>query len=131
MKIAVLIARILLGLIFVVFGLNFFLHFPFLPSSAPMSEKAQAFSGGLYGSGYFFQYMKVIEIASGLAILFNRYTAFFLLILFPVSVNIFLFHAILMPSGLTVAGPIIILHLFLGFAYRKYYSSIFTAVPTV
>ena len=129
MKIAVLIARILLGLIFLVFGLNFFLHFSFLPSSAPMSEKAQAFSGGLYGSGYFFQYMKVIEIASGLAILFNRYTAFFLLILFPVSVNIFLFHAVLMPSGLTVAGPIIILHLFLGFAYRKYYSSIFTAVP--
>jgi putative oxidoreductase len=130
MKIAVLIARILLGLIFVVFGLNFFFHFlPMTPP--PMSEKAQAFSGGLYGSGYFFQYMKVIEISSGLAILFNRYTAFFLLILFPVSVNIFLFHAILLPSGLTVAGPLIILHLFLAFAYRKYYSSIFTAVPTV
>lgn len=131
MKIAVLIARILLGLIFIVFGLNFFLHFSFMPAPAPMSEKAQAFSGGLYGSGYFFQYMKVIEILSGVAILVNRYTAFFLLILFPVSVNIFLFHAILLPTGLPVAAPIILLHLFLGFAYRKYYSSIFTAIPTV
>lgn len=130
MKIAVLIARILLGLIFVVFGLNFFFNFiPMTPP--PMSAKAQAFSGGLYGSGYFFQYMKVIEIASGLAILFNRYTAFFLLILFPVSVNIFLYHSILMPSGVPVAAAIIILHLFLAFAYRKYYASIFTAVPTI
>jgi uncharacterized membrane protein YphA (DoxX/SURF4 family) len=131
MKIAVLIARVLLGLIFIVFGLNFFFHFSFMPAPAPMSEKAQAFSGGLYGSGYFFQYMKVIEILSGLAILVNRYTAFFLLILFPVSVNIFLFHAILLPTGLPVAAPIILLHLFLGFAYRKYYLSIFTAIPTV
>ena len=131
MKIAVLIARVLLGLIFIVFGLNFFFHFSFMPSPAPMSEKAKAFSGGLYGSGYFFQYMKVIEILSGLAILVNRYTAFFLLILFPVSVNIFLFHAILLPTGLPVAVPIILLHLFLGFAYRKYYASIFTAQPVL
>jgi uncharacterized membrane protein YphA (DoxX/SURF4 family) len=130
MKIAVLIARVLLGLIFVVFGLNFF--FQFIPMNPPpMSAKAQAFSGGLWGSGYFFQYMKVIEIASGLAILFNRYTAFFLLILFPISVNIFLYHLILVPSGIPVALPIIILHLFLGIAYRKYYASIFTAVPTL
>jgi hypothetical protein len=120
----------LLGLIFVVFGLNFFFQFLHM-AQPPMPEKAQAFSGGLYGSGYFFQYMKVIEIASGLAILFNRYTAFFLLILFPVSVNIFLFHTILAPAGVPLALAIIVLHLFLGFAYRKYYSSLFTAVPTV
>ncbi|MDN5286857.1 MAG: DoxX family rane protein [Mucilaginibacter sp.] len=130
MKITVLIARILLGLIFVVFGLNFFFQFLHM-TQPPLPEKAQAFSGGLYGSGYFFQYMKVVEIASGLAILFNRYTAFFLLILFPVSLNIFLFHTILAPAGAPIAIAIIVLHLFLGFAYRKYYSSIFTAVPTV
>ncbi|NHA08050.1 DoxX family membrane protein [Mucilaginibacter sp. HC2] len=131
MKIAVLIARILLGLIFVVFGLHFFFHFSFMPAPTPMPEKAQAFTGGLYGSGYFLQYMKVIEITSGLAILVNRFTAFFLLILFPITLNIFLFHAILVPSGIPVAAVIIILHLFLAFAYRKYYASLFTAVPTI
>lgn len=130
MKIAVLIARILLGLTFVVFGLNFFFNFIHMPQPV-MSEKAQAFSGGLFGSGYFFQYMKVIEITSGLAILFNRYTAFFLLILFPVSVNIFIFHTILAPAGIPMALAIIVLHVFLGIAYRKYYASIFTAVPVV
>lgn len=130
MKIAVLIARVLLGLLFVVFGINFF--YPFLHMAQPaMSAKAQAFSGGLWGSGYFFQYMKVIEIVSGLAILVNRYTAFFLLILFPISVNIFLFHTILAPAGAPMGIGIIVIHLFLGIAYRKYYTGIFTAKPTI
>ncbi len=81
MKVAVLIARILLGLIFVVFGLNFFFPQVLHMASPPMGKEAMAFSGGLWGSGYFFQYMKVIEILSGLFLLFNRYTAFFLLML--------------------------------------------------
>ncbi|WP_183568744.1 DoxX family membrane protein [Mucilaginibacter sp. SP1R1] len=130
MKIAVLIARSLLGLIFLVFGLNFFFQFLHM-QQPPMPEKAQAFSGGLFGAGYFFPYMKVIEIASGVALLINRYTAFFLLILFPISLNIFLFHTLLAPAGMPLGVSIIILHLFLGYAYRKYYAGIFTAVPVL
>jgi putative oxidoreductase len=130
MKIAVLIARTLLGLIFVVFGVNFFYHF--LPMAQPaMSPAASAFSGGLFGSGYFFQYMKVLEIVSGLFLLINRYTAFFLLVLLPISLNIFLFHTILVPSGMPIGISIIILNVFLCIAYIKYYKSVFTAVPTV
>lgn len=132
MKIAVLIARVLLGLIFLVFGLNFFFHFSFLNMPQPaMSKEATAFSGGLWGSGYFFQYMKVIEIISGFFLLINRFTAFFVLVLLPISVNIFLFHAILAPAGLPVGAAVIVLELFLCVAYLKYYKSVFTAVPTV
>ena len=130
MKIAVLIARILLGLIFVVFGINFF-HPLFHMAQPPMTAQATAFSGGLYGSGYFFQYMKVIEIVSGLFLLINRYTALFILALFPISLNIFLFHTILAPAGMPVGTAIIVLNLFLGIAYFKYYKSIFTAKPVV
>ena len=130
MKIAVLIARILLGLIFVVFGLNFFFHF--IPMAQPvMSDKAKAFSGGLFGSGYFFQYMKVIEITCGIGLLINRYTALFVLALFPIALNIFLFHTMLAPAGIPLGSAVIILDLFLGIAYFKYYKSIFTAVPNV
>ncbi|SEP37711.1 MULTISPECIES: DoxX family membrane protein [unclassified Mucilaginibacter] len=130
MKIAVLIARILLGLIFVVFGLNFFFHF--IPMAQPvMSDKAQAFSGGLFGSGYFFQYMKVIEITCGVGLLINRFTALFVLVLFPISLNIFLFHTLLAPAGMPMGLAIVILNLFLGIAYFKYYKSIFTATPTL
>ncbi len=129
MKIAVLIARILLGLIYVVFGLNFFLHF--IPSPPPTNDAAGAFSGGLYGSGYFFQYMKVLEIVGGLFILINRFTAFFLLVLLPISLNIFLFHAILAPAGAPMGAGVIILNVFLCVAYFKYYKSVFTLAPTV
>lgn len=96
-----------------------------------MSKEATAFEGGLFGSGYFFQYLKCIEIVSGFFLLINRYTAFFLLVLFPISVNIILFHAILLPSGVPLGAVIIILNLFLGYAYRKYYSDLFTAAPVV
>ncbi|MGZ3753686.1 MAG: hypothetical protein ACXVAY_01935 [Mucilaginibacter sp.] len=130
MKIAVMIARIMLGLIFVVFGLNFFLHF-YNPAMPVMSPVATAFQTGLFGSGYFFKYMKVIEVLCGLFILINRYTALFLVILFPISVNIFLFHAILLPSGIPVGTAVLVLNLFLGFAYRKYYTGLFTAAPVI
>ena len=128
MKIAVLIARILLGLIFVVFGLNFFLHF-YNPPMPVMTPAATAFQTGLWGAGYFFKYMKVIEIAGGLCLLINRYTALFVVVLFPISLNIFLFHAILVPSGIPIGVAIIVLNLFLGYAYRKYYSGLFTVIP--
>src|ERR1700748_3620231 len=127
MKIAVLIARILLGLIFLVFGLTFFVHFSFIPTPPTPAGPAGAFESGLFGTGYFFQYMKVIEVLCGLFLLINRYTAFFNLVIFPISLNIFLFHAFLAPAGVPMAALIIVLNLFLGFAYRKYYAGIFTA----
>jgi hypothetical protein len=96
-----------------------------------MSKEATAFSGGLWGSGYFFQYLKVIEIVSGLFLLINRYTAFFLLALLPISVNIFLFHAMLAPMGVPLGTTVIVLNLFLCFAHRKYYAGVFTAKPVV
>jgi putative oxidoreductase len=130
MKIAVLIARTLLGLIFLVFGLNFFFHFiPMTPP--PMSKEATAFSGGLFGSGYFFQYLKGIEMISGLFLLINRFTAFFTLVLLPISVNIALYHTILAPTGAPMGIGIVVLNVFLCVAYIKYYKSVFTAVPTV
>ena len=92
---------------------------------------AGAFSGGLYGSGYFFQYMKVLEILSGIFLLANRYTAFFLLVLLPISLNIALYHTILAPAGAPIGISIIVLNVFLCIAYIKYYSSVFTAKPTV
>ena len=118
----------MLGLIFVVFGANYF-H-PFITMAQPaMSPAATAFSGGLYNSGYFFQYMKVLEIVSGLFLLINRYTALFILVLAPIVLNIFLFHTILVPSGMPLGTVILLLELFLMYAYRKYYASIFTAMP--
>jgi putative oxidoreductase len=130
MKITTTIVRILLGLIYLVFGLNFFFHFLNMPQPV-LSKEAMAFEGGLFGAGYFFPFMKVIEILAGLSLLINRFTALFALIIFPVTLNIFLFHTILAPAGAPLGIVMFLLNAFLGFAYRKQYAGLFTAVPVV
>ena len=130
MKIAVLIARVLLGLLFFVFGINFFYEFMHM-QQPPMSPQATAFNTGLFGSGYFFPFLKGLEVICGLALIINRFTALFLVVLFPITLNIFLFHFELAPDGAPMGAAILIIHLFLGWAYRKYYASLFTAAPTV
>jgi putative oxidoreductase len=129
MKIAVLIARTLLGLVFLVFGLTFFFHF--IPQPPPPAGKAGAFEGGLFGAGYFFPFLKVLETTSGFFLIINRFTTLFILVLFPIIVNIFLFHSYLLPEGLTLAAPLLLIEIFLIYAYRRYYISILTASPTV
>ncbi len=130
MKITVLILRSLLGLVFLVFGATFFFHF--LPmKQGPMPAKAVAFSSGLMNSGYFFQYMKALEVICGFFLLINRYTALFLLVLFPITLNIFLYNTLLAPQGMPIGVAVLLIHLFLGYAYFKYYASIFTAKPVL
>ncbi|CAN5495244.1 hypothetical protein BH09BAC6_BH09BAC6_28480 [soil metagenome] len=96
-----------------------------------MPVPAGEFMGSLIKTGYLFQVLKVIEILSGLFLLFNRYTAFFVVLIFPITLNIFLFHTFLAPSGLAMAAPMLLINLFLGYAYRNYYSGLFTASPVV
>ena len=129
MKIAVLILRSLLGIIYLVFGLNFFFHFSFIPAQPQPTGVAATFMTGLFSTGYFFPYMKVLEVLGGLLLLVNRFTAVALLWLFPITLNIFLYHVILAPAGAPMGIVLILIHLFLGYAYFKYYASIFTAKP--
>jgi len=125
MKIAVLIARILLGLIYLIFGLDYFLHF--IPYQPVHTGAAGAFIAGLKGTGYFYPMLKVIQIAGGISLIFNRYAPFSAVVLFPVSLNVLLFHTVLVPSGALMGITLIVPNLFLGYAYRKYYSSMFIA----
>lgn len=128
MKIAVIILRSLLGLVFFGFGLAFFLHM--LPNTVPPGAAGE-FDKGLFASGYFFYFLKAVETICGLFLLVNKYTALILVMIFPVTLNIFLFHAFLEPQGLTIALPLLLINLFLGYAYRKYYTGLFTMSPTV
>ena len=92
------IARLALGLILFVFGLNKFLNFMPMPA---MPEGAQAFMGGLASAPYFFPLLAVTEIFGGALLLLKKYVALSLLILAPVVLNMVLFHLFLAPlSGL-------------------------------
>ena len=123
MKIATLIVRILLGLIFFVFGLNGFFHFLPQPS---MGEEAAKFMVGLASSGYFFPFLKTLETISGALLLAGIYVPLALIILSPIVVNIFLFHIFLDPNGLPIAIVLVLFMIFLGYTYREYFKSLFT-----
>jgi hypothetical protein len=113
---AVTASRILLGLLFVVFGLNGFLHF--LPQP-PISGPPAAFAGALFASGYFFPLLKGTEVAAGFLLLSGRYVPLALTVLAPVIVNILAFHLFLEPSGLPIPLVILVLELFLARSYRS------------
>lgn len=128
---AVIAARILLGLIYFVFGLNFFLHF--IPGSAQPEGKAAAFVGGLFQSGYFFPMIKVIEVLAGALLLLGFFTPLLLVILMPITINILLFHTALAPGGFPTGLSLIMLitHLFLAWAYRNHYKPLFVPRPAI
>ncbi len=106
MKIVNLIARILLGLVFLVFGLNGF--FNFLPMPPLPGGPAGAFMGALLSTHYFLV-VKALEVTGGALLLVNRRVPLALTLLGPVIVNIFLFHAFMEPSGLPMAIIIVLL----------------------
>jgi putative oxidoreductase len=127
MKTTVLVSRILLGVIYLIFGLDYFLHF--IPYQPLHTGKTGAFIAGLKGIGYFYPMLKVIQIVGGLSLMFNRYPAFSAVVLFPISLNVLLFHTILVPSGWLMGVTLIVPNLLLGYGYRKYYSGMFVMKP--
>ena len=125
----VLIARSLLGFLYLVFGLDYFLHF--IPYQPLHTGKPGALVAGLKGTGYIYPYMKTIQILGGLSLLFNRYAPFSAVVLFPISLNVLLFHTILVPSGWLMGVFLMVPNVFLGWAYRKYYRGMFTDKPVL
>jgi putative oxidoreductase len=121
MKIAALIARILLGLVFVVFGLNGFLNF--IKGPLPSGVAGQ-FLGALMQS-HFVLVISAVELAGGVLLLANRYVPLALVLLGPVIVNIFFYHLLMDRSGLIIAIVVIILWGLIALRHRQYFSGLF------
>lgn len=121
MNALILIARILLGLMFVVFGLNGFLHF--IPQP-PSPDAAQSFFGALAATGYMVPLLFSTQIAGGVLLLVGL-VPLGVLILAPVIVNIVCFHVFLVPDGLPIALIVAALALFLAWAHRAAYAPLF------
>jgi putative oxidoreductase len=122
MRIVTLIARLLLGLIFVVFGLNGFLNF--LSMGPPPTGLAGQFIGALLLSHYFWV-VAALQIAGGVLLLVNRFVPLALVLLGPVIVNIICYHVFLHPSGSAFAAVVTILWFIVYYAKRQYFSGIF------
>lgn len=110
------IARILLGLGFTAFALNYFV--PFLPPQDPPPAEALPFLGAFASSG-FLTLVKVIELAAGILLLTNRFVPLALALLAPIIVGIATFHILLVPAGVPIALAFVALELVLAWGYRS------------
>ncbi len=126
---AVLIARILLGFIFVFFGLNHFLGFVELP---PPNEDALAFMGALGATGYMWPVVKIVEIVGGAMLMAGAWVPLGLILLAPIIVNIELLHVFLDTGGLPLGIIVLALEIFLAWAYRDSFAEVLnrTAGPS-
>ena len=119
---ATVAARLALGLMFAVFGLNGFLHF--LPMPAPEGA-AGALMGALAASGYMFPLIKGTEVVAAALLLSGRVPALGLLLLAPIVVNIVAFHAFLAPAGLGLGLVALGIGVFLARQYWAAFRGVF------
>ena len=121
MKALTIVARILLGLIFVVFGSNAFLHF--IPMPPPPQNLAGDYLRVFVASGYIYV-VAILQIVCGLLLLIGRFVPLGLTILGAIIVNILLFHGLMAPEGFPVALVVTALELFLLWQYRTAFTAL-------
>ena len=123
------IVRILMGLMFFIFGLNGFLNFIPQPKT-PMPEGAVAFAGALMKTGYMMQLVAGTQLIVGVLLLLNRFVPLALALIAPIIVGIMTFHIFLAPSSIGPGVVVLAMELYLAWAYRKAFRPMLAARAT-
>lgn len=124
MKIAVIITRVLMG------GMFLFASIVVLFNLFPQPEetgKVKVFMDGIAATGYLLTTVKIFELLCGIAFLLGRFVPLAAVVIFPIILNILMFHIFLEPSGLPIAILLMIGDLFLAYYYREKYKPLFVA----
>ena len=122
MKYVIIIARVLLGLVFVVFGSNAFLHF--IPMPPIPQTLAGDFTRVFISSGWA-SVIGALQLIGGLLLLIGRFVPLALTILGAIIVNILIFHTLMAPEGFPPALVFTALELFLVWRYREAFIPLF------
>ncbi len=122
MKIATLVARYLLGLMFLVFGLNGFLHF--IPQPPPPAGLATEYFTVLSASHYMVPVF-LLQLIGGTLLLANRFVPIALVLLGPIIVNILLYHSLMAPAGLPPGLVALVLWLIVFYGVRSAFAGVF------
>lgn len=109
-----MVLRILLGIFILVFGFNKFFHF--IPMEAPTGDAAAYF--GALTSSKTMLLVGIVEIIAGLALILDKLGALFAIILMSISVNAFLFHAVLDPGGIGGSVVLLLLNIAVLYGYK-------------
>ena len=119
MKIAIIIVRVLLGLMYLFASVVYFINYT--PEAPKLSADQTTFMAGVMSSVYLMPLIKVTELVSAILLLIGRTAPLGAIIIFPVTLNIFLYHAFLGPQQLPMVAVMLIFNIFLLFAYHKKY----------
>lgn len=113
-----MVSKYIIGLIYFVFGLSFFFVTP-----PPPDATIEPFMTGLMSTGYFFPFLKVTEILCGALVLSGFFAPLALIILAPITIQIFLFHAVMTPGVTNLIMPVamIVLHVLAARNYKNIY----------
>ncbi|HVE56642.1 MAG TPA: hypothetical protein VNB22_07430 [Pyrinomonadaceae bacterium] len=125
MKIAVIIVRVLVGLMFLFASITYFLNVGQTPPE--FTGNTKAFMDGIAASGYILPVVKVFELLCGLAFVSGRFVALAVVLIFPIAINILFINAIHMPPGLVIAVPLFLGILFLAYANLDKYKPLLEA----
>lgn len=125
MKIAAIIIRTLIGLLFLFASVTYFLNVA--PPPEGLTGNTKTFFDGIEASGYILPVAKFFELLCGLAFISGRFIALAVVLIFPIALNILLINAIHLPSGLAIAIPLFLGILFLAFVNREKYQPILAA----
>lgn len=124
MKIAVIIVRVLMGLLFLFASVSYFLN---LIPQPELSGNVKLFMEGMLATGYMMPLIKGTELMCGLAFVLGRFVPLAAVIISPVIVNIFFFHTLVDPSDFPVAAFLVLANSFLGYAYWDRFKPIMSA----
>lgn len=126
MKIASLIARLLLGLMFFVFGLNGFLNF--IPAPASIPGPAGAFNGAMQATHYTW-FVSGVQVIAGAMLLTNQYVPLAIVTLAAVLANILVFHLTMLPMGFPLAIVATVLWVIVALPLRSHFAPLFARRP--
>ena len=117
-----IIVRTLMGLLFL-FG-SIVVLFNLMPKPE-LTGAVKTFNEGMEATGYFITLLKVTELLCGLAFVVGRYVPLATVVIAPVIVNIFFFHAFVDRTGMPVAIFLVLANIFVAYYYRQSYAGLF------
>ncbi len=116
MKIAYMVVRILVGLLFIFSSLSYLLKL-FVPPE--LTGNMKLFMEGMLATGYLFQTVKILELICGIAFVSGFFIPLASIVISPIIVNILLVHIFLDPSGLPIAIILVLANLFIAHMNRE------------
>ncbi len=124
MKIAMIVVRTLMGLLFIFAALAGLLD---LVEKPELTGAVKAYNEGMEAAPYFLPLVKITELICGIAFVIGRYVPLATVVIAPVVINIFLFHLFLDRRGMPVAIFLVAANIFVAWYYRKHYAGLLAA----